>query len=227
MKKGGKVLTLVCGLLAIGLTVLLFALLVDDLFVATIKWMSVCFVVLAEVAFLTKTLKGGNDFIMNAQHIIGVVYILATFVFAIIYVNISDPNIKHFIAWESIALVITAVLDLTIWNFSKRAAKSDAALAGAQNVLNSCATLADEISVSYRGTEFSKDLAEIKEMLRFSDNSQLSGGEDQIMARLMELQDLLNAEEPKKEKVSEKINDIKASIKIRSSYIKNAQRGKF
>ncbi len=227
MKKTVKGIPLVCGLLAIGLTVLLFALLVDDLFGVTARWLSVAFVLLAEVLLLVKVLAGGSDIILNVQHIIGVLYVAVTVALALIFVNVDEPDIKALIAWQSILLVVVTVADLAVWYFSRQAAKSDAALAQTQSVVAGCMALAGELAIEYRDTSYAKALTEVEESLRYADNSALSGTEEDITAQLLTLKELLSAETVDDAAVQVQLNGIKTSIKVRSSYIKQAKRGNF
>ncbi len=225
-KKGFKTLPLICWGLAIVVTALVYWLLVDDLFSYPVKWLSVCFVLLAEIIMCLKFVSRKQSIIMNTQGMTGGLYLVVVFVLSLIYVNLSEPNIKWFIAIHAILLLVLAIADLTILNFEKRTSASDTALAKNQSVMAACGALIDRIIAENADSEFSKDLSDISEAIRYSDNSLLSGDESDIMDSLKGLKEALKNTD-NEEDISAKIKAIKALIKTRSIYIKQNQRGKF
>ena len=89
-----------------------------------------------------------------------------------------------------------------------------------------CQTLVREIIVENPSSELQKELNDISESIRFSDNSRLSGDEEKIIEKLVALKESFKSGE-NNDKLQADINDIKALIKIRDIYIKQNQRGKF
>lgn len=226
MRKGFRTLPAICWVLAALVTGLVYCLLVDELFSSPAKRLSVCFVLLAEIILCFKSLTKKQSIITNTQLIFGGIYLFVTFILSVIYINISDPNIKWFIALHTVLLVILTVADLTVWNFQNRFTASDRELAKNQSVMSACGILIDTIISENSNTEFKKELSDISEAIRYADNSVLSGDEGTIAEKLEALRNLLQSEE-NSEEIPAKINDIKSLIKVRELYIKQNQRGKY
>ena len=226
MKKGFKILPLICWSLAILVTALVYFLLVDDLFSSAVKVLSVCFVLLAEAIMCVKFLSKKQSIIMNAQIFFGAIYLVVSFILSIIYINIPSPDVKWFIVIHAILLLLLTIVDLTVLNFHNRTESSDVKLAKNQSVIASCGILIDGIIAENTDSAFKKELLNISETIKYADNSILSGEETEIMDKLEELKEFLKSENDGEE-VKTKIKNIKTLLKVRESYIKQNQRGKF
>lgn len=226
MKKVFKTLPLICWGLVVVVTALVYFLIVNDLFDFPVKWLSVCFVLLAEIIMCAKHVLGKRSIIMNTQGITGGIYLAAVFVLSIIYINLSDPNIKRFIAIHAILLSVLTITDLTLLNFEKHTSASDNILAKNQSIMAACGNLMDIIIAENANSKYKNELFEIYEAIRYSDNSALSGDEDNIMEKLQELEEALKSSD-NAEDISVKIRDIKTLVKTRDIYIKQNKRGKF
>lgn len=226
MKKGFKTLPVICWTLAVIVTALVYWLLVDGLFSFPVKWISVCFVLLAEILLCFKSLTKKLSIITSPQLIFGGIYLFVTFIMSVIYINLSDPNIKWFISLHAVLLVILAIADLTVGNFQKQFDAADRQLAKNQSVMSACGVLIDTIIAENPNTDYQKDLTAISEALRYADNSILSGDEGELAQKLEALRNLLKSGDNNQE-IRVKINDIKSLIKVRELYIKQNQRGKY
>lgn len=226
MKKNFKVIPLICWTLIIIITALIYCLLVEDLFSSVVKVLSVCFVILAELILCIKFLSKKQSIIMNVQMIFGGSYLLAVFVLSLIYINLTAPQMKWFIAIHATLLLILTILDLTVLNFYGRVENSDKQLAKNQSIMAVCGNLIDIIIAENSEFEFKKDLIDISESIKYCDNSALSGEEDTIIEKLEELKDHIKNYDDKEE-IKAKINDIKTLIKVREIYIKQNKRGTF
>lgn len=220
-------LPLISGLLIIGLTVLLYALLVDNLFSSIVKWLSLIFVVIAEIAMLLKVLIGSKDHIMNIQNYVGITYWLITLILSWVFIAIPSPNIKIFIAIQVTFLVIIVVLDLVILYFSNRATVSDSVLATTQAVIGDCVAIAEEIVALNANNVWVSDLKAIHELLLYADNTFLSGNEEQIVKQLLDLKEILKKGEIDEPSTTARINDIKQLIYVRTRYGKQNKKGNF
>ena len=226
MKKRYKVLPTLCWSLIVVITALVYFLLVDDLFSKPIKWISVCFVVVAEIFLCLKFLSNRKSIILNVHGITGGIYLAIVFILSIIYINIPDPSIKWFISIHSILLLVLVVADLTILNFDIRMSASDAALTHSQSEIFNCLKIVEGIIAENTNAVLEKPLNELCEAIRYSDNSILSGDEDNIAIALEELRVLLKDTYDVAD-VSKKISAIQALVKIRSNELKQKQRGNF
>jgi hypothetical protein len=91
-------------------------------------------------------------------------------------------------------------------------------------VVASCYEKIRSIGIQHNNTEYKEDLSEIAEMLKYSDNSELSGDEITILNKLDELNSMLDE---KAEDITNIIDEIKNLIKLRSIKIAGTKRGKF
>lgn len=115
-------------------------------------------------------------------------------------------------------------IDVIIIYFGEYIGNKNKALSENQAVVDSLYTNAKGLSIEYRESTYSKDLDEISDLLRYSDNSTLSTDEVIISELLEELRKLLSDND---ESVPQKILDIKNAIKLRSLKIKSTKRGNY
>ena len=226
MKKNFKVLPALCWSLIVVVTALVYFLLVDELFSKPIKWISLCFVLLAEIFLCLKFLTNRKSIILNTQGITGGIYLLAVFVLSIVYTNASDPNVKWFVSIHSILLLVLAIVDLTILNFDLKMSAADTSLANSQSVIFNCLKITEDIIAENKNNELEKPLNELCEAIKYSDNSILTGGEDNIAIALGELKDVMRGSYDVAD-VLERIRIVKALVKTRSNDLKIKQRGNF
>ena len=87
-----------------------------------------------------------------------------------------------------------------------------------------CLKKADALCVKYNNSDYQKKLQEIAELLKYSDNSCLSGDEKIIIKKLDEVDGLLSGN---KDGIDKKLNEIKNMIDLRSVKVAGAKRGKY
>ena len=225
MKK--KILPLICFVLAIIITATVYILFVDDLFQSSIKWLSLAFVLLAEISLLLKTVFGKKTIILNSQIFVGIAYLAVTVLLSIIYINAAAPKIKLFVAVHLILLFLLTVVDLSILYAQKRTSESDATLAASQGVFSDLLILCDSIVINTDSDSLKKELSSLSDALRYSDNSSLTGEETEISAKLEKLKEELSSSEATEDVLLSKVKEINDLLKIRNNKVKQIKRGSF
>ena len=116
------------------------------------------------------------------------------------------------------------IVDVLITYFNKRVSIQNVKLSESQSAMQRCLKKADALCVKYNNSDYQKKLQEIAELLKYSDNSCLSGDEKTIMKKLDEVEGLLSGN---KDGIDKKLNEIKNMIDLRSVKVAGAKRGKY
>ena len=143
---------------------------------------------------------------------------------SIIFVNIFPLLIKAYILLNLLALGVILAVDVIIIYFGEYIGNKNKVLSENQAVVDSLYTNAKGLAIEYRESTYSKDLDELRELLKYSDNSALSNDEVLISEMLEELRKLLSDND---ESIPQKILDIKNAIKLRSLKLKSTKRGNY
>ncbi len=219
-----KNVALICGGTSVAVTVIFYLLTFDNIFTVPMRWVSLMFLILAEMigtikAFATKrTIFGVANIVTSIFHVIIVLIV------SIVFVNIFPFLIKKYILLNILALCVLLVVDVMVLFFAKRVVINNNKLNESQSVLLLCVQKATSLCIEFAETDYKKDLEEIVELLKYSDNSCLSQDEESIMAKLNEVQLLLRDDN---DAIVGKIIEIKNAIKLRSVKIANEKRGKY
>ena len=99
---------------------------------------------------------------------------------------------------------------------------SNKKLKQSQSVMDACYTKAQGLVAVYGQSEFKADLVAITELIKYSDNSELTDDEATIMAKLEELETQLKEGG---EGVPSLITEIKNVINLRTIKMKSIKRG--
>ena len=219
-----KYIALISGLTSIAITVAFYFLTFDNVFTIPMRWLSLVFLILAETigtvkAFcIQRTIFDGTTIITSGIHI-GVVLLLS-----VLFVNVFPLLIKSYILVNVFALCVLGIVDVVIFYFSNRVSTKNNRLNESQSVMRECVEKSVSLLAEFRETDYKKDLYEIVELLKYSDNSSLSQDEIAIMDKLEELQFLMKNKDVG---TSEKISDIKNTIKMRSLKVANTKYGSY
>ena len=224
MLKSSKGITLICGATSLVATIILYLLTFDNIFAVPMRWISLLFLIFAEIIGTVKALTIKKSIFGVANIIISLFHLGVVIALSIIFVNIFPLLIKAFILFNLLALGIIFAVDVIVIYFGGYISGKNETLAESQAVINGLHTKAKSLAIEYRQSSYSKELDEICEMLKYSDNSALSNDEVEILDKLDELRKLLFDND---EDVSQKISDIKNSIKLRSLKIQGTKRGSY
>ena len=224
MLNKSKHIALICGAVSIAVTVIFYLLTFDNIFTVPMRWLSLVFLILAEVIGTVKAFTVKRSIFGVSNIVMSIVHIIAVLMLSIIFVNIFPLLIKKYIWLNILALCILLVGDVVIVFFTNRVTTQNSKLNESQSVMGCCVEKSASLCVNFSDTEYKKDLEEIVELLKYSDNSCLSQDEMIIMNKLDELQLLLNNNG---EGATEKLIDIKNDIKLRSIKVASAKRGSY
>lgn len=224
MLKNSKAITLICGATSIVATIIFYLLTFDNIFTIPMRWVSLVFLLIAEIIGTVKALSIKKSIFGVANITVSLFHLVIVLVLSIIFVNIFPFSIKSYILLNLLALGIMLAVDVIIIYFGGYIGNKNKTLAENQAVINGLYTKAESLAIEYKQSNYSKDLDEISEMLKYSDNSALSNDEIAILNELEELQKLLSADD---DGISQKISDIKNTIKLRSLKVQGAKRGSY
>ena len=90
--------------------------------------------------------------------------------------------------------------------------------------MNACYSKAEGLVAVYGQGDYKKELVNISEMIRYSDNSDLTDDEATIMSKLEELETQLK---DNADTIPALITEIENAIKMRSIKIKSTKRGSY
>ncbi len=224
MLKKSKHMMLICTATSIAVTVIFYLLTFDSIFTVPMRWLSLMFLVLAEIIATAKTFILKRTIFAFSNIVTSIVHIIATLAVSIIFVNIFPLMIKKYILLNTLLLCVLLAADAIIVFFANRVRHKKGKLNESQSVIRCCLEKATSLFVEFGTADYKKDLEEIVELLKYSDNSCLSQDEMTVMSMLDELQLLLKN---KGDGISEKINEIKNAIKLRSIKVASAKRGSY
>lgn len=224
MLNKSKHIALICGAVSIAVTVIFYLLTFDNIFTVPMRWVSLMFLVLAEAIGTVKAFTVKRSIFGFSNIVISIVHIIAVLILSIIFVNIFPLLIKKYILLNILALCVLLLVDVVIVFFANQVAIKNSKLNESQSVMGCCIEKATSLCVQFSDMDYKKDLEEIIELLRYSDNSCLSQDEMTIMNKLDEVQLLLKSNDGG---IAEKIIEIKNAIKLRSIKVASAKRGSY
>lgn len=224
MLKNAKAITLICGATSMVATIIFYLLTFDNIFTIPMRWISLMFLIFVEGIGTIKALCIKKSIFGVANIIASLFHLGIVLVVSIIFVNIFPLLIKAYILLNLLALGVILAVDVIIIYFGEYIGNKNKVLSENQAVVDSLYTNAKGLAIEYRESNYSKDLDELSEQLRYSDNSELSNDEVLISEKLEELRKLLSDND---ESIPQKILEIKNAIKLRSLKIKSTKRGSY
>jgi len=224
MLKKSKAVTLICGAISITATIIFYLLTFDNIFTVPMRWISLIFLILTEVIGTVKAMCIKKSIFGVASISVSLFHLGVVLIISIIFVNTYPTLIKKYVLLNLLALIVMLAADVLIIYFGESIRNKNNALSENQAVIDSLYTSAKALEIEYRESTYSKNLNELSELLKYSDNSTLSNDEVAISEMLDELRKLLS---DNAEGIPQKISDIKNAIKLRSLKIKSTKRGNY
>lgn len=224
MLKKSKAITLICGAISITATIIFYLLTFDNIFTVPMRWISLIFLILTEVIGTVKAMCIKKSIFGVASISVSLFHLGVVLIISIIFVNTYPTLIKKYVLLNLLALIVMLAADVLIIYFGESIRNKNNALSENQAVIDSLYTSAKALEIEYRESTYSKNLNELSELLKYSDNSTLSNDEVAISEMLDELRKLLS---DNAEGIPQKISDIKNAIKLRSLKIKSTKRGNY
>ncbi len=220
--KNSKLTALICGLIAIFATLIIFLFTFNNIFTVPMRWMSLTFLLISECILTLKVVFAKKTVIAQACNFTSVALFLATLVLSVVFVNLFPFSFKTYILLNILILFALTAIDVIILNFDKGVSAENKKLAQSQGVMDACYAKAKGLIAVYGETEHKDALISIAELIKYSDNSELTGDEPDIMNRLTKLEGKLNEGD---ENVPLIIKEIKNAIDLRSIKMKSNKRG--
>ncbi len=220
MKNNRGVITLICGGIIIGVTIIFYLLTFDHIFTLPMRWLSLLFLLVVEVMGTVKVLKFGES-ILGAAHItLSAIHLAVVLILSILFVNIGPVFIKQYILINLLMIAIVAIIDVWLLYFDTRAKKSNQDYMDSSLSIKKSLHKAQEIMVKYENSEYASELNRLMEGLEYSNRSRLNGTEDEILSGLEELMTLLESSE--EAIIKQKINEVQNLIELRSRQMKKS-----
>lgn len=224
MLKKSKAVTLICGAISITATIIFYLLTFDNIFTVPMRWISLIFLILTEVIGTVKAMCIKKSIFGVASISVSLFHLGVVLIISIIFVNTYPTLIKKYVLLNLLALIVMLAADVLIIYFGESIRNKNNALSENQTVIDSLYTSAKALEIEYRESTYSKNLNELSELLKYSDNSTLSNDEVAISEMFDELRKLLS---DNAEGIPQKISDIKNAIKLRSLKIKSTKIGNY
>lgn len=224
MLSKSKYIALICGLTSIAITVAFYFLTFDSIFTIPMRWLSLMFLIFAETIGTVKAFCVKRNIFDVATLITSGIHIGVVLLISVVFMNIFSLLIKSYILVNVFALCVLGIVDVVILYFSNRVSTKNNRLNESQFVMRGCGEKAAALLAEFRESGYKKDLYEIVELLKYSDNSNFSQDEIAIMDKLDELKNLMN---DNADGVSEKIVELRNLIKLRSLKVTNTKFGSY
>ena len=220
--KNSKLTTLICGLIAIAATVIFYLLTFDNIFTIPMRWVSLMFLLITECIGTLKALFVQKNIITQASVFTSGAHLVAVLILSIVLVNFFPLALKTYILLSVLMLCALAAVDLFILHFGKNMSASNKKLKQSQSVMDACYAKAQGLVAVYGQSMHKDDLVAISELIKYSDNSELTDDEATILAKLGELETALKENA---ESIPGLITEIKNTIELRSIKMKSLKRG--
>ena len=209
-------------------TTLAFYLLFENLFDMKLQWISLLFLLLSEAILMVKFLLIHKQTIIADAHITSsIMHIVIISLVSALFVIFIKEGIKLFVLINVMALSALIVTDLVIHYTQYHTTEKGNEQLNAQELLCICISQVQQLSLQHKESCFYTDICKIEELLRYSDNTAVTGDEAKIGTLLSELSLLLNDENADSALAYTKTNAIMAAIQDRTVQMKVIQRGKY
>ena len=220
--KNAKLTTLICGLISIAATVIFYLLTFDNIFTIPMRWISLMILLITESIGTVKALFVNKNIITQASIFTSAAHLVAVLILSIVFVNFFPLALKTYILLNILMLCVLATADLFISHFGKNISASNKTLAQSQAVMDACYAKAQGLVVVYGQSEYKEDLIAIAELIKYSDNSELTDDETAIISKLGDLEAQLKEGG---EEIPNLITEIKNTINLRTIKMKSLKRG--
>lgn len=225
MIKSSKLTSVICGLITVFVTIIVYLYAFENIFAVHMHWVSLLMLLISEIIFIVKSVSLKKNIFSVANIVTSSVHLFISVILAVIFVNFAPNAMKTYILLNVLAICGLAVADVVIIHFGTRTSVENNQKAGNMKVMDECCSRAKMLVELSGDSEYKKELEGIVDELKYADNSELTGDEAVILEKIDELVNLLKSED--KTEVSDKIAQLKNQIKIRSIKVSSNKRGSF
>ena len=217
-----KLTALVGGSIAAVATVISYLLIFDNIFAMPIRWVSLLLVLITEALLTAKAFVVKADLINHASMVTGFAHFLAVIIVSVVFLSVFQSGVKAYVLLNVLMLCILAMVDLFVLHFGKNTSSSNKKIAHAKERMNACFDKVQSLIVIHGQSNYKADLIDISDLIKYSDNTESTEYESQIMSKLDELEAQLSDNE---DGVPGLISEIKNAIKLREIKVKSLKRG--
>ncbi|MCI9625350.1 MAG: hypothetical protein HFI90_01055 [Clostridia bacterium] len=220
MSKHSKATALICGGAAMIITILFYLFAFDNIFTVPIRWVSMLFLLLAEIIGSIKAITCSKTIIGISKITSSIIHVISVLLLSLLFVNVMPFHLKQYLLINMLFLAALIVADTVISFFDSRM------LSSSQAILRGCYTKFEQIRIMNNQPEYETAFKEISELLKYADNSAVSGDEIAVSTQMDELAALLHADSDT-EDIKAKLAEIKATLQVRALKIAGGKRGGF
>ena len=222
----------VCVVVGIATTFAAYFLLLDAVFDVKIRWISLLWVLFSEVICLVKILAIRKQTIFTVATIsTSFFHVVLAAVCAGIFLAAAPDAINLYIFINIVALAVLIIADVLLIRAGGHVAAVNKAQGEIQATFYEFSSRAERLSKQYQLSEkysgYSNKIAEVANLLKYSDNTFLTGYEPKLSGLLDELSTLLIADDANEQKIGETISALKALVQERSNQAKALKRGSY
>lgn len=222
MKKNN--FAIICSGASIVITILLYLLTFDNIFVVPMRCVSLLFLIFSEAIATYKTLNSKKTILGISTISTSIYHVALVLILSLIYINIFPLHIKSYILINLVLLCVLLIVDKGLMSFDHYISDKNEMLSKNQLVINALVEKASELVLKYKDTKYKKDLEEIYEILRYSDNTKLTNDEIIISNNLNELDNVL---QDGQEDATDIIKNVKNNVEKRNVKLKSNNRGNY
>lgn len=208
------------------ITILFYLFAFDNIFTVPMRWVSMLFLLLAEIIGSIKAITCSKTIIGISKITSSIIHVIAVLLLSLLFVNVMPFHLKQYLLINMLFLAALFVADTVITFFDGHIKEKDTALSGSQAILRGCYTKFEEIRITNNRPEYETEFKEISELLKYADNSAVSGDEIAVSSQMDELAALLHADGDTKD-IEAKLAEIKAALGVRALKIAGGKRGGF
>lgn len=125
MKKNNSMTILFCGLATMIITFMFYLLIFNNIFILPIRWLSLLFLLIAEVIGAVKSLKVNRSILSITTVVVSAIHLLTVLVLSVVFVNVLPLLVKQYVLLNLIILAIVAIIDILLLHFDEIVNKSN------------------------------------------------------------------------------------------------------
>lgn len=211
-------ISILCGIATILLTVILYFIILGNIFAEIICFITLIGVILAEIVTTVLAYFAKDNPRRVAAAGLSALMIPVAIILSIVYILNFPNGYSTYLAWYFAAYIVIGIISVIIFNFdSKRDAQNQMLQDAKNNILNMRKIV--KLIIAIPGTEqYKEKLNEIEEKLHFSNDSVISEYDEKISGMLTDLKQNITAPEYDTAKA---ITDICLAIDERNILINN------
>jgi len=223
-KTAGAVL-IVCIGIDVTVTIFFYFLTVGNGQYSLIRWIAFLFLILAEAVGTAKAVMAKRTIIGFAHISVSILHIAAVFIISILFVQLFPRQISSYVLLNILGWAVMLVFDTGIYFFNNLAAEENKKLAYSMDLMNDCYAKAHSIGMTHSDSVYSKELCKISDMIKYSDNTVMTGMENILSEKLAELENALSVDNH--EVIMQTIEEAVNIIQTHAVRIKSMKRGRF